>query len=135
MPDIFSQENPSCRAFTNKYVNLLRSKNYLSDAHYNSVRLVQGDKIEVYKPFFREREYIIIVSCDPKLPGVNVSITDMGKNIIYKSEKTAKEQTIEISPKKNQNLIISVKTAKSEDYPKDYKGCVSIVIGFKKKNQ
>jgi len=128
---VFSQSNPSCRDFTQSSVDLLNTNDYLPDGRFNSARLAQGDKIEMYKPFYMSRSYMIVVSCEENLPGIIVEIKDMARNVILSSTDHSVIHNFVYDPDKNQNLIISVEVVKSPDMPTSDKGCVSVVIGFK----
>ncbi len=127
----FSQADAGCRNFTQTSVDLLNSSDYLPDGRFNAARLAQGDKIEMYKPFYKSRTYMIVISCEENLPGINVEIKDMARNVILKSDTTNVTQEFVYTPDKNQNLIISVEVEQSADMPAVDKGCVSVVIGFK----
>ena len=56
-----AQENASCRDFTQEGVNILTENDFLPDGRFNSVKLSQDDRIEVYKPFYKGRNYMLIV--------------------------------------------------------------------------
>lgn len=127
----FSQSNPSCVDFSQTSVDLLNSNDFLPDGRFNSARLAQGDKIEMYKPFYKSRTYMIVVSCEETLPGVIVEVKDMARNVILSSYDPNVEHEFVYTPDKNQNLIISVEVQKSPDMPASNKGCVSVVVGFK----
>ncbi len=125
-----AQENVSCRDFTQTSVDILTENNFLPDGNFNSVRLCQGDKIEIYKPFYKGRDYMLIVTSEEVLPGIIVEVKDMTRKVILKSDKPEKLHQLNYTPDKNQNLIISVLVTKSEEYSAENKGCVSVVIGF-----
>lgn len=129
--NIFSQENAGCRDFTQNSITVLNDNDFLPDGKFNSVKLNPGDKIEVYKPFYKGRNYMIVVESDVALPGVSVELKDVTKNIIFSTTETKNVQEIIFTPEKNQNIIISVVVSKSEKATSTANACVSVVVGFK----
>ncbi len=125
-----AQENVSCRDFTQTAIDIINNNDYIPDGRFNTVKLTQGDKIQVYKPFYKGKKYMIIVACEDTLGGVSVQITDMTRKIFYKSDKPLTLHKIEFTPEKNQNLIISVDVGKKEGEPA-VRACVAVVVGFK----
>jgi len=128
---IYSQENAGCRDFTQNSITSLNENEFLPDGKYNSVKLNPGDKIEVYKPFYKGREYMILVQADVSLPGISVELKDVTKNIIYNTTEIKSVQEILFTPDKNQNIIISVVVSKSANVDINVNACVSVVVGFK----
>lgn len=126
-----SQESVGCRDFTQIDVDILNKKEYIPDGRFNSVKLTEGDKIQVYKPFYSGRKYMIIVSCEDNLDGLDVELTDMTKKVIYKSDQSQKRHEIVYEPDKNQNLIISVSVKTIGEQKISVKACVNVVVGFK----
>ncbi len=128
---INAQENASCRDFTQKSVDILTENDFLPDGRFNSIKLNQGDRIEVYKPFYRGKNYFLVISSDENLPGIIVEVTDVTRSIILESDEPSTLHEFEFSPDKNQNLIISVEVIESDDFDAKIQGCVSIVVGYK----
>lgn len=128
---INAQENASCRDFTQVSVDTLVENEFLPDGRYNSVKLNQGDKIEIYKPFYKGKNYMVIISSEETLPGIIVEIKDITRNVIINALEPNNIQELNFMPDKNQNLIISVKVTESEELDETKQGCVSVVVGFK----
>lgn len=127
----FAQGDSGCRDFTQIDVELLNKKDYIPDGRFNSVKLTFGDKIQVYKPFYKGKKYLIIVSCDETIDGVSIELTDMTRKMIYKSDSATTMHIVEFVPDKNQNLIINVSVDKKDNQSTSIKACVSVVVGFK----
>lgn len=125
-----AQENASCRDFTQGSVEILTESDFLPDGRFNSVRLSQGDKIEIYKPFYRGRSYMLIISSELTLPGIVVEVKDISRRVILSSMEISSLHELVYSPEKNENLIIAVEVVKSEEFESTEQGCVSVVIGF-----
>lgn len=129
---VFAQyNNASCKGFTNESVNILNENNYIPDGQYNSIRLAQGDEFDIYKPFYRSKKYMIVISCADVLPGLKVQIKNIQKEIIWESSQADKIQEFVFTPEKNQSLIISIKVVQSDEYSQNEKACVAVVVGFK----
>ena len=127
----FAQGSDGCRDFTQIDVELLNENDYIPDGRFNSVKLTYGDKIQVYKPFYKGKKYLIIVSCDELIEGISIELTDMTRKLIYKSDSAINKHKVEFVPDKNQNLIINVSVDKKDNQNTSVKACVSVVVGFK----
>jgi len=123
-----------CKRFT-KNNCLPKLKPYTYNGQLNSAVLSQGDEAYLKLIFYPEQEYRILVCGNPILGNIHFRLfTDNGV-LVYDNEtmdylpfwdfKT--DQTIELT------LKIMVPPASEDDYTvKD--GCVSILVGFKEKN-
>ena len=125
-----AQENVSCRDFTQNGVTILTDNDFLPDGRFNSIKLSQGDKIEIYKPFYSGRDYFLVITAEENLPGVTVEVKDISRKVIFQSDKPSNLQEFKYTPEKNQNLIISVKVTTSEELEATAQGCVAVVVGF-----
>ena len=125
-----AQENASCRNFTQDGVSILTDNDFLPDGRFNSVKLSQGDKIEIYKPFYSGRDYLLIITAAENLPGITIEVKDISRKVIFKSDEPGSLHKFNYSPEKNQNLIISVKVVTSEEFEVTEIGCVAVVVGF-----
>lgn len=127
----FAQGSDGCRDFSQIDVEILNKNDYIPDGRFNSVKLTYGDKIQVYKPFYKGKKYMIIVSCDDMIDGISIELTDMTRKMIYKSDSAVCKHKVEFVPDKNQNLIINVSVDKNNNQTSTIKACVSVVVGFK----
>jgi hypothetical protein len=125
-----AQENASCRDFTQDGVTILTDNDFLPDGRFNSVKLSQGDKIEIYKPFYSGRDYLLVITAAENLPGITVEIKDISRKVIFQSDESNSLQEFNYTPERNQNLIISVKVTTSEELEETEIGCVAVVVGF-----
>ncbi len=121
----------SCRDFTQTGVEILNENDFIPDGRFNSAKVASDDRIEIYKPFYRGRNYMIVITIEDDMPGVYVEVKDITRKVILKNDEAQKVVKFEFVPEKNQNLIISVKVDKDADIPVDKKGCIAVLVGYK----
>lgn len=126
-----AQYTSSCKNFTQTSVDILNKNDFIPDGRYHSVKLSQGDKINIYKPFYVHKEYLIVSTCENSLPGIKIAIQSMSKKMIFQSEDFSQIHKFKYKPERNQNLIISIEVGKSDTIPVVQKACTSVIIGFK----
>ena len=125
-------QDASCKSFAKSGLAVLDTTVFVHDGHYNTVRLSEGDKIDIYKPFYKGRKYKIVAMAEADLPGLNITIKNVKRQELYKSSQTLDIQEWEYMPTKTENLIISVEIPKltTEEGEKLKRACVAIIIGF-----
>ncbi len=128
----FSQDDNSCKGFAKSGLVVLDTLTYVHDGHYNTLKLTEGDKIDIYKPFYKGRKYKIVAMSAKALPGLTISIKNVRRQELYKSDAMEYTQMWEYIPEKTENLIISVEipVKTNEDVEKLKRDCVAILIGF-----
>jgi len=107
----------------------LDTSKYIPEARFNALPLREGDDVDIYKSFFKGRNYRIVVVGAENMPKLNFKVTNFQRQILYDSNIT-KEESWDFVSDKNQNLIISVEVPKAEKDKKPQSGCVAVVIGF-----
>jgi hypothetical protein len=101
---------------------------YVPEGRVNAIPLSEGDMFDVYKPFFRGRQYKIVVVGADNMPKLNFKVTNFQQQVLYDST-TAGGTSYEFTSETNQNLIISVEVPASEtNAPKT--GCIAVIVGF-----
>ncbi len=118
-----------CADFVKKGLTKLDTTVYLHDGRVNAISLSEGDNIDVYKPFYKDRNYRIVVLAE-NLSGVTFKIVDTQKKVIFNSAEKH-STTWDYTPEKNQNLIITVQVPKVHE-DEGATGCVAVIIGYKK---
>jgi len=131
-----AQSSASCTGFAKEGFTVLDTAIYTHDGRYNSLKLSQGDKIEVYKPFYKGRTYKIVVSSEDNLSGMTFKIVNIQKATLYESKTTDNVQYWEYTPEKNENLIITVEIPAAAKKDGDAEqtiesGCVAVIVGYK----
>lgn len=106
----------------------LDTSKYIPEARFNALPLREGDDVDIYKSFFKGRNYRIVVVGAENMPKLNFKVTNFQRQILYDSNIT-KEESWDFVSDKNQNLIISVEVPKADKDKKPQSGCVAVVIG------
>ncbi len=103
---------------------------YVPEGRLNSLPLSQGDNMDVYKSFFRGREYKVVVVGADGLTNVNFKISNFQRQVLFDSKENGNAAFWEFQSDKNQNLIISIDIPmQTSGQPKT--GCVAVIVGFK----
>ena len=113
-----------------KGFSYLDTSKYIPEARFNALPLREGDDVDIYKSFFKGRNYRIVVIGAENMPKLNFKVTNFQRQTLYDSNITKMESWDFVSDK-NQNLIISVKVPKAAGKDKKAQsGCVAVIIGF-----
>jgi len=108
----------------------LDTSKYMPEARFNALPLREGDDVDIYKSFFKGRNYRIVVVGAENMPKLNFRVTNFQRQVLYDSNIT-KMESWDFLSEMNQNLIISVQVPKQTDKKKKPEsGCVAVVIGF-----
>ncbi len=126
-----AQSSASCKNFAKEGFEVLDTTIYTHDGRYNSLKLSQGDKIDVYKPFYKGRTYKIVVSSEKNLDGLSFKVINIQKAVLYESKSLENIQNWEYTPEKNENLIITVEIPAGKDPSVIESGCVAVIVGYK----
>ena len=126
----FSSANAQCIDLVKtKGFTYLDTSKYIPEAPFNALPLREGDDVDIYKSFFKGRNYRIVVIGAENMPKLNFKVTNFQRQVLYDSNIT-KEESWDFVSDKNQNLIISVEVPKAQKDKKPQSGCVAVVIGF-----
>jgi hypothetical protein len=108
---------------------------YTHDGNYHAAVLVEGEEAELYKTFYSDMEYRVVIIGENKLPDVEFKVYDENKNIVFSNKdnnKYVKSWDFRLESSKQLRLVVKVaQTSKPGDTPAS--GCVSIMFGFKVK--
>jgi hypothetical protein len=113
----------------NKGFQYLDTSKYIPEARFNALPLREGDDVDIYKSFFKGRNYRIVVIGAENMPKLNFKVTNFQRQTLYDSNITKMESWDFVSDK-NQNLIISVEVPKADKDKKPQSGCVAVIVGF-----
>ncbi len=129
----FGQQNADCVEFTQRSIDTLIKYDFLPDGRYNSVKLSQGDKMTIYKSFYKNKEYMLIFNSEETLPGITIEIQNLSSKVLtIRQPEPANYHSLIYRSKKNENLIISISVHKLEEQSEPTEqGCVTAVFGFK----
>jgi hypothetical protein len=130
---ITANVDAQCKAFAKK-VCLPELGTYIHDGNYHAAILVEGEEAELYKTFYSDMEYRVVVCGEDQLPKVEFKVLDSNKNVLYSNKDSDYSRTWDFKLQSSQQLKLVVKVLsfnKPEDTPAS--GCVSIMFGFKVK--
>jgi len=113
----------------NKGFTYLDTSKYVPEARFNALPLREGDDVDIYKSFFKGRNYRIVVVGAENMPKLNFKVTNFQRQTLYDS-KVTKMESWDFTSDKNQNLIISVEVPKAEKDKKPQSGCIAVLVGF-----
>lgn len=119
-----------CKGFAKKVV-LPELGSYTHDGNYHAAVLVEGEEAGLYKTFYSDMEYRVSVAGDEKIPGVEFTVVDANRNVLYTNRnKDSGTWDFKLESSQQLKLIVRVPSAgKSTEAPAS--GCVAIMFGFK----
>lgn len=120
----------SCRKFAKKEC-IPTLTPYIHNGQLNSAMLFPGDKADMMLTFYSGQNYKLIVCNDEQLGDVTYRVLDLDRNELFNSkDKGTKEFAFKVAS--TQQLIVEVNVPEGNStIEMDFKGCVSILIGFK----
>jgi hypothetical protein len=126
--------NAQCADFAKKEgLSVLDTSLYLHDGRFNAIKLKQGDDIYIYKAFYAQENYRIVVVSEKDLKGVTFEVTDFKKTEVIFSN-TKNEKFFDFLPERSQRAIIHITIPSAEQGKSPEKGCVAILFGLKKES-
>ncbi len=123
--------NGQCKTFAKKTC-LPELGSYIHDGNYHAAVLVEGEEAELFKTFYSDMEYRLAICCDEMLPGIEITVLDANKNVLYSNKDSNFSGIWDFKLQSSQQLRIVMKvntSTKQEVTPAS--GCVSIMFGFK----
>jgi hypothetical protein len=126
----FAQASASCKNFAKTGFEILDTAVFTHDGRYNALKLSEGDKIDVYKPFYKGRTYKIVVLSEENMPELTFKVINIQRQTLFESDNLENAQFWEYTPDKNENLIITVEIPGAEG-DKIESGCVAVIVGYK----
>jgi hypothetical protein len=128
---IGSNSYSQCFEFVKTNLTKLDTAKYVFDGRLNTLQLTEGDYVEVYKPFYKNRSYRVFVISE-NLTTVNFKITNTKENTMFNNAEHDNVNYWEYTPVLNQNLKISVSVPRITAGNEIKTGCVAVIIGYKK---
>lgn len=121
--------NAQCEEFAKQDIWKKKLSPYTHNGIYVTQKVNQGETIELYKTFFSNQDYRILVCSDNNLPKIEFKILDINRNIIFDNKKNNYNNIWDFYFNTNLQTIISVHIPNTED--KNLKsGCIAVLIGF-----
>jgi len=126
-----SNANGQCKSFA-KRTCLPELGSYTHDGNYHATVLSEGEEAELYKTFYSDMEYRLSICGDEDLPGVEFTVMDVNRNILFSSREAGNAKTWDFKLQSSQQLRIILKVISSGQHSGvPASGCVSIMFGFK----
>jgi len=103
---------------------------FIHDGMYNAHVLSTGESAELFKTFFAELNYRVLVCKSDKIQSIQMVVMDTKHNVLYTYNLDEKANTWDLVLQSSQQLIIGLNIKKQDQIES---GCVSILIGFEEK--
>lgn len=123
--------NGQCKAFA-KQTCLPELGAYTHDGNYHAARLAEGEEAELFKTFYSEMEYRMVVCGEETLKQVEFTVYDTDNNILFSNKQAnyAKAWDFKLEASQQLRILIRANSAGSQG-TSPANGCVSIMFGFK----
>jgi len=109
--------------------------NFVHDGNKNSAQLLEGETAELFKTFFANQTYRLVICKADDLPPVHVRVLDSSGRILFDNKNFNYEQVWDFSVKSTQMLDVQMRILpKTADKTKLKKGCVSVIFGIDPKS-
>lgn len=108
----------------------LNTELYVPEGRFDALTLSEGDKLKVYKSFFRGRTYKVVVTAEENIPKLYFQVKTMQGEIIFDNSQNNNAGSWEYTSDRNQNLMITVELP-SNSNSQNETGCVAVILGCK----
>ncbi|MFT3739559.1 MAG: hypothetical protein QM786_12435 [Breznakibacter sp.] len=109
--------------------------NFVHDGNVSSTSLSEGELAELFKTFYADQTYRLVVCKSDNLPPVHLRVLDNAGRVLFDNKDYNYEQVWDFSVKSTQMLIIQMKVLalkKKEDNALKENGCVAVFFGIDK---
>jgi tRNA uridine 5-carbamoylmethylation protein Kti12 len=104
-------------------------EDFIHDGNYNATYMEEGESAELYKTFFQDEEYRLVVSAVESLPQIHVRLLDDQRNVIFDNANHNFAQVWDFKAETTGTLIVYLKIPDSEDAAQITGGCIAILFG------
>jgi len=107
---------------------------YLHDGNYHAAVLVEGEEAELYKTFYSDLEYRLVICAADGMPPVEFTVYDATGKALYshKDQGVTKMWDFRLESSQQLKVVVKVSTFGTKDQL-PVSGCVAIMFGFKAK--
>ena len=123
-----------CKGFAKKVCKVSLVP-YIHDGNYHAAILTEGEEAELYKTFYADQQYrILVCGSSDALPAIEFKVIDADRNVLFDNTKQNLVQTWDFKLQSSQQLKIVVKvpvSAQKKSESEIVSGCVAIMFGFK----
>ncbi len=130
---VSGEASGQCKGFA-KSVCKKELGSYLHDGNYHAANLVEGEEAELYKTFYSDLEYRLVVCAADGMPPVEFMVYDATGKILYSNKEQELNKIWDFRLESSQQLKVVIKvTTFGTDDQAPAMGCVAIMFGFKAK--
>jgi hypothetical protein len=107
---------------------------YLHDGNYHAAVLVEGEEAELYKTFYSDLDYRLVICGADGLPPIEFSVLDATGKVLFSNREGGLTNIWDFKLESSQQLKIMIKVTTfgiKDELPAS--GCVAIMFGFKAK--
>jgi hypothetical protein len=123
--------NAQCKAFA-KSKCLPELGEYTHDGNYHATVLLEGEEAELYKTFYSDMDYRMVVCNEETIGKVEFSVLDANRNLLYSNKDANNSQVWDFKLQSSQQLKIVLKVKSTgQQGMNPPSGCVAIMFGFK----
>lgn len=127
------ETNAQCKGFA-KSLCKKELGAYLHDGNYHAAVLVEGEEAELYKTFYSDLDYRVVICGAEGLPPVEFSVLDATGKLLYSNKDNQMSGLWDFKLEASQQLKIVVKVTTSGSRTElPASGCVALMFGFKTK--
>ncbi len=107
---------------------------YLHDGNYHAAVLVEGEEAELYKTFYSDLDYRLVICGADGLPPIEFTVLDATGKVLFSNREGGLTNIWDFKLESSQQLKIMIKVTTfgiKDELPAS--GCVAIMFGFKAK--
>lgn len=104
---------------------------YVHDGNYNATYMEEGESAELYKTFFQDEEYRLVVSAVDSLPQLHIRLLDDQRNIVFDNANHDFSQVWDFKAETTGTMIVYIKIPENEKDTQITGGCIAILFGVK----
>lgn len=106
-------------------------REFIHDGNYNATYMEEGESAELYKTFFEDEEYRLVVSAVDSLPQLHIRLLDDQRNIVFDNANHDFVQVWDFTAETTGTMIVYVKIPQNEQGEQITGGCIAILFGVK----
>ncbi len=126
-----TETSAQCKAFA-KNKCLPQLAEYTHDGNYHAAVLTEGEEAELYKTFYSDMEYRMVVCGEDSIGKVVFTVQDASGNLLFSSKDANNASYWDFKLQSSQQLKVMIKVNSSDTQGiTPGSGCVSIMFGFK----
>ncbi len=104
---------------------------YIHDGNFNATYMEEGESAELYKTFFEDQEYRLVVAGVESLPQLHIRLLDDQRNIVFDNANHDFSQVWDFKAETTGTMIVYIKIPENEEGSQITGGCIAILFGVK----